>query len=105
MIILAQAIQLSGEQVTMGVLALILVKGLDWFKEWLADKKDERVEKAKAISEESRTEFLRRIADATSKQNTLLADLNTKIAVDKATGDERHSENQKAMAGVCKYKP
>jgi hypothetical protein len=101
---LAQAIQVTSGQVGLGLVAVVLVKGLDWFKEWLADKKDERAEKAKALLEEGKTEFLRRIADATSKQNMLLAELNTKIAVDKATNDERHNENQKTMQNLCKFK-
>lgn len=104
MIEIAQAYQFTGQQVSLGVATLVAVKGLDWFKEWLADKKDERAEKGKAALEEGKTEFLRRIADATSRQNTLLAELNTKIAVDKATNDERHLDNKTAMATVCKFK-
>lgn len=101
---IAQAIQVTSGQVGLGILAVILVKGLDWFKEYLADRKDARSEETKRVLEEDKTEFLRRIADATSRQNSLLAELNKQIAVEKATTDERHFENKIAIALVCKYK-
>lgn len=96
MMILAQ-IDFEWWHLALVALALVLVKGFEWFKEFLSDRRD----REEAVQH---TQFLRRIAESNEAKAASIAELGAGLAKEREIREIMHANNLEAMRNLCKYR-
>lgn len=78
-------------------LGLVLVKGFEWFKEWLKDRRERK-------QDQDQTTFLCRIADSNQSMAESIATLNERLLGERELHKQMHAENLERIRGACRYK-